>query len=148
MKEKRERGNNSGFNQVWTGAPDDKLQTCRATKELLQLLTVAMTDGSNSALENGNVRGRVHNKVLSSSSETDTNTPLPPPLEKNGCEINTQKHVHKVRSVVQPSDTNKNKALQESIKSDHQNNRELLPFSGPGSLENRNVAIENNNENH
>ena len=102
-------------------------------------------DGSNSALENGNVRGRVYSKVLSSSSKTDTNIPLPLPLEKNGCEVDPQKHVHEVRSVVQPSDTNKNKALQKSIKSDHQNNRELLPFSGPGSLENRNVAIENNN---
>ena len=101
-------------------------------------------DGSNCTLENGNVRGRVHSKALFSSSKNDT-----PPLSMtpNGCEVGTNKHKKKVRSVVLPSDTNKNEALQDSIKSDNPNRESVCSPKGPGSLVNRYVAIENHNEN-
>ena len=102
----------------------------------------AMMDGSKSELLNGNVRGEVQSKVLSSSSKTDSDTTPPLPLIPSGCEVNTQNQVIKVRAVVPPSDNNKSCALQVSNLTD-QNSRALWPFNGPGSIEHRNVAIEN-----
>ena len=95
-------------------------------------------------LENGKVRGNEQSKVLSSSFETDPDTTHPLSMKPSGCEVDTQNHMHEVQSVVQPSDTNKNDAPQSSIETD-QISRELWPFNGPGSTENRNVAIENHN---
>ena len=120
-----------------TGALDDKLQ-----KKVCSFCQWQAMDGSNSALMNGNVRGRVHSKALFSSSKNDT-----PPLSMtpNGCEVSTNKHEKKVRSVVLPSDTNKNEALQDSIKSDNPNRELVCSPKGPGSSVNRYVAIENHN---
>ena len=70
-----------------------------------------MMDGSKSELLNGNVRGNMQSRVLFSSIETDPEATQSLSVEKDGCEKNTQNCIHEVRSVVQPSDINKNDAL-------------------------------------